>query len=262
MKTTQKLLPKYSILLATILLLLIISQVLINSYLQHLENNGRLINIAGRQRMLSQQIVKEQLILEKNAQKTSASLQNLIAQFKFVHLAICTGNNNLPLQPLHKNLLAAYNTVNEQFIPFYTTATTTDVNKISITDSNKYQTEFLTAMDKFVFAAEAFNQQQLQHFQWLQLALALTSIIIIALEVIFIFIPAYNKLIKQHSVLQNLSYSDSHTIRQPLANIIGFSNIISKENLSEQQLTYLQFIEAEAKKLDDLLHQNAAINKS
>ena len=62
-RTFKKLSRQYLLALSAIALSIIISQILIHKFLDTQKNDSRIINIAGRQRMLSQKLTKEVLLL-------------------------------------------------------------------------------------------------------------------------------------------------------------------------------------------------------
>ena len=64
-RTFDKLRKLYIFALSTIAISVVISQVIIRNFLNDQQNDSTIINIAGRQRMLSQKLTKQVLLLSE-----------------------------------------------------------------------------------------------------------------------------------------------------------------------------------------------------
>ncbi|MEM1121023.1 MAG: type IV pili methyl-accepting chemotaxis transducer N-terminal domain-containing protein, partial [Bacteroidota bacterium] len=113
--TFNKLRSLYWLALTLIALSAIGSQILIQYYLKNQLDDGKVINIAGRQRMLSQKLTKEILLLA-DAEKGVDYRQNLeetLVQWTIAHEGLRFGNDSLELQgensPLVQQLFTQIN---------------------------------------------------------------------------------------------------------------------------------------------------------
>ncbi len=102
--TFNRLRRLYIIALGAIAISLITSQILIRRYLSDQEDDSRLVNVAGRQRMLSQKLSKEILLLSlSNSEGKNKSLADSILTTKTVwekaHKALQFGDDELGLEP-------------------------------------------------------------------------------------------------------------------------------------------------------------------
>jgi nitrate/nitrite-specific signal transduction histidine kinase len=101
-RTFGKLRRLYIIGFSTIALSVIISQILIRKHLSGQESDSRVINIAGRQRMLSQKLAKDVLSLNvtsnlQNKLLIKDDLKQTLALWEFSHNALQNGNDSLSL---------------------------------------------------------------------------------------------------------------------------------------------------------------------
>lgn len=116
--TFRRLSRFYLLALTFIALSAIGSQLLVQYYLQHQLGDAKVINIAGRQRMLSQKLTKEILLLLDNPQITThqLALKNTLKQWTIAHEGLQNGNDSLELagnnSPIIRQLF-------EQINPYY-----------------------------------------------------------------------------------------------------------------------------------------------
>ena len=101
-QTFQKLRRLYIIALSAIALSLVISQILIRNHLEDQQSDSTVINVAGRQRMLSQKMTKEVLMLSNtisiSEQETlSAKLKKTYQIWSESHHSLQKGNPALGL---------------------------------------------------------------------------------------------------------------------------------------------------------------------
>src|SRR5690606_34193851 len=120
-RTFQRLSRLYIIALSTIALSVIISQVLIRKHLHDQESDSSIINVAGRQRMLSQKLTKEILSMstETDLEKRIALKDNLkqtLALWELSHNGLQMGNDRLGLPGTNSNAVSKmFNELNSKF---------------------------------------------------------------------------------------------------------------------------------------------------
>ena len=95
----------YLLALAGVALTIIIAQLLIQTHLNSQLNDSRVINVAGRQRALSQKLVKEVLLLNQtneieNRKQIVSELAQTVTVWKASHEGLQKGNldMNLPIE--------------------------------------------------------------------------------------------------------------------------------------------------------------------
>ncbi len=208
---------QYKIAVGSIALLLIVSQIIIQYSLFQQKNYGRVINIAGRQRMLSQKISKSALAILSATQKDE--FENHFIEFKKAqnlwqtsHLGLQFGNREMGLKGKNTpDIKLQFKELNSQFKPMNEAS----LRLIKILNKQEYpelnykkmlreinvimdkEKVFLPLMDKIVFTYDAEAQQKLHHLVLVELILTIFALMILTLEVIFIFSPAVKTINRQ-----------------------------------------------------------------
>ena len=98
-ETFRRLSRFYLLALTFIALSAIGGQLLVQYYLQHQLGDAKVVNIAGRQRMLSQKLTKEILLVIDNPQVSAhqLALKNTLKQWTIAHEGLQNGNDSLKL---------------------------------------------------------------------------------------------------------------------------------------------------------------------
>jgi len=223
-KTFNRLSRLYLLALIFIAVSAIGSQLLIQYHLQKQLGDAKVINIAGRQRMLSQKLTKEILLLVEqpdfNAHQNN--LKETAQQWTIAHEGLQSGNDNLELSGENSLIIQE---LFQQIEPYYQdlqvqTRQLLQGTHPATTDKNTFLTKILTdeklfleGMDRLVleYEIEAKNRvRKLQLTEYLLLALLLS---ILVAEIYFIFRPAAKRVKK---VIQELSASELQAKQRPL----------------------------------------------
>ena len=224
-RTFDKLRRLYIIALSTIAVSIIASQLLIRSHLSRQESDSSVINVAGRQRMLSQKLTKDivSLSAETNTTKISQLKDQIRATLKLwelSHDALQKGNDSLGLPG--DNSLA----VSEKFKllnPVFDTiqsATTSIINSPVDSENSfleKYspeiekvkanEGEFLKLMDDIVNQYDLEADHKVAWLRQLELWLTILTLLILLGEFLFIFWPAAKSV---KSILSDLLTAEKH----------------------------------------------------
>src|SRR6266536_4320834 len=83
------------------------------------------------------------------------------------------------------------------------------------------QALYLKQTDAFILAIDNNSKSKVEKFQQREILITIVSIIIVSIEVIFIFIPTIEKIKKQNEQFRTIAFNQSHVIRRPLVNIKG-----------------------------------------
>lgn len=190
-----------------IALTIVVAQILIQNHLDSQINDSRIINIAGRQRMLSQNLIKESLLLlastskeervsrvqiiKENNQLFLNSHKNL--QNEFNDLGKLTKNN-----PELKNLffeIEKYhiNIVNSSSFIVQRVENNPLISKDSLVQSltvlKESDTPFLKKMNEIVFKLDEVSQQKVRELKNKEYILLIISLGILLIEILFLFKP-------------------------------------------------------------------------
>ena len=212
-ETFNKLSRLYLLALFFIALSGIGSQLLIQYYLQHQLGDGKVINLAGRQRMLSQKLTKEILLLANYppTEERRTNLKNTLDQWTFAHKALQNGNDSLGLSGNNSSTVVAlfqqiepyYQALREQSQALLTLDTLNQSTFIANISTNEQN--FLEGMDSLVFEYERESKSRVKRLRFTEFLLLALLLSILVLELLFIFRPAAKRVKK---IVQDLSDSE------------------------------------------------------
>ena len=222
-RTFDKLRRLYIIALSTIALSVIISQILIRKHLSAQESDSTVINVAGRQRMLSQKLTKDIVSLAsetnpKNKLQLKDKIKETLRLWELSHHALQNGNDSLGLpQKNSTEVTSKFNQLNPVFDTISSvsksivdrienepqlsiTSYNSDIEKVKVNEGL-----YLQMMDDIV---NQYNLEADEKVEWLRkLELWLTSLTLLILlgEFLFIFWPAAKSV---KSVLADLLHAE------------------------------------------------------
>lgn len=185
---------------------IVIAQILIQKHLDSQLNDSRIINIAGRQRMLSQKLVKESMfllnsteserlqtieIIKESNQTFLKSHQNL--QDEFSGLGELTKNS-----PELNLLFKEINSHHQDIVKSCDSIVEIVTSKPAILDSSiqkhisvlkKAEGPFLNKMNEIVFKYDEISQQKVKELKSKEYILLVISLLILLFEMLFLFRP-------------------------------------------------------------------------
>jgi PAS domain S-box-containing protein len=218
MKSTRRTLKeRYTIFIASIVLTILATQAVVQYDLDQQNEDARLINVAGRQRMLSQRISKLMLYIQKSVVAEGVpnsqyhqidSLKKVVDEWDRVHemllMRSTTGDNSRTIDSLLKvntaylkPIVAACNEVIANPAP-----ATVDKAVDILSTSEIY---FLLTMDRTVNQYQLEAENKLSTIKKIELILAGVALTVIVLEFIFFFIPMLTKLRSNNIKLSKLN---------------------------------------------------------
>lgn len=245
----------YILAFMAIALTIVIAQILIQQHLNSQLSDSRVINVAGRQRALSQKLVKEALLSQNKdineAQYTLvlSNLKNTLRLWRVSHEGLIKGNDSMGL-PVEKNkhILKLFNELDinhKNMVNATLQLLKPDSSKSEATSAIAVLLEnenvFLGKMDAIVNEYDLLSKKQLEQLKLKEFLLFAFSLLILLLEILFIFRPL------------------SLQIRETIAKLIQ-SRKESENNASEIKKLYLEN-EKSLKKLQELnfVIDNAAL---
>ncbi|MDG1728340.1 MAG: type IV pili methyl-accepting chemotaxis transducer N-terminal domain-containing protein [Algibacter sp.] len=207
-RTFDKLRRLYIIGFSTIAVSVIVSQILIRTHLSGQESDSTLINVAGRQRMLSQKLTKDVVSLASETDlENRILLKNKIKEtlhiWEVSHNALQHGNDSLGLPKKNsRKVIAKFKRLN----PFFDTirvASQSIINKIEnipplsfedyASDIKKVkgnEDDFLMIMDDIVNQYDLEADEKVSWLGKLEIWLTALTLLILLGEFLFIFWPA------------------------------------------------------------------------
>jgi two-component system sensor histidine kinase DegS len=196
----------YILALSAIAIVALIGQVVVQHYLQNQVSDSRVLNLAGTQRYKSQMIVKMSLLLYQDVDHRHfpdkiQTLEAVLEEWKKDHKGLLYGDDNLSLpggnsaqiismfRELEPYFQGLYNSAKQIIV--YKSRGTSDETQMQLAIQSLLDNEaiFLQKMDEIVYA---YDQEARQKVLWLskvEYGLLAISLIVIALEIIFVFRP-------------------------------------------------------------------------
>lgn len=208
----------YILALSGIAAIAIIGQVLIQNHLKDQLSDSRVVNVAGRQRMLSQKISKHALQLSphQDAGERAVILKNLngsLELWKLSHEGLQNGNDSLHLPGINSaEVSKMFKQINPYFDEMYSSAKQVigELQNVSSADYElikenvdkilKNESAFLSGMNQIVFQYDEEARIKIETLSRLEYFLIFISLLVIAVEILFIFRPTaaqVNKTVNQ-----------------------------------------------------------------
>jgi signal transduction histidine kinase len=234
---------RYIIFIATVIITIIANELIVQYNINLQLTDAKIINMAGKQRMLSQRITKEVLFLEDTLIKTNqANLRNLAAEWSKAHSLLSQGKagikNTAKIDSLFERIEPHYLKIlngTEQIIDSNTKSTISKAVKVVLSS----ESQFLKLMDDIVLLYQKNAEDKLKRTKKIVLLLSCLSVLVLLGEFVFIIIPFFTKLNAQNKQLNqtNRRLSDfahitSHNLRAPVSNLNSLLHIY---DVSEDQ---------------------------
>ncbi|EPG65950.1 GHKL domain protein [Leptospira wolffii serovar Khorat str. Khorat-H2] len=239
-KLTEKHLYVFAI--VSVAALIAINQIIIQNLLNKIHSDGMIINVAGRQRMLSQRITKlalKSLIGSNN----SIELKQELETWNRIHFALQRGDLEIGLPENKSN---AVSKLFEDIAPYqrglYLSVlqleNSAQILKV-VSDIFKNEEAYLPLMNSIVEQMETESKARVRQLELVEIALAVVSLLLLIIEFLFVFRPIIKELKERERKLERLNESKdlivatiAHDIRNPL-NIIQMSLDLLKDRLPE-----------------------------
>lgn len=245
----------------TIVSLFIISQIITLNSIRLLKTSTDVINLAGKERMFAQQIIKIVAADDLGGQTINLNMDSIIREFFKDHAALIS--YFLPQNEKRKKFLFSYaglKQLDNTFRDFYTsvisTPDTVNVNENFIGLINRQET-YLVQVEHLITAIDNFSKHKTNNFRKTEEIIFGALIVIILFEIIFVFFPIIRKVQKQNEQLKAVAFNQSHIIRQPVANIKGLLCLLTDIKPDEDEAKKLIVMaNSEVERLDSIIEDN------
>ncbi len=206
-RTFKKLRRLYIIALSAIALSVVISQFLIRKHLNNQQSDSTVINIAGRQRMLSQKLAKEVVLLStannvENRLSIRKKLESTLLLWETSHSSLQKGNINLGLPNENSTIVKGLFTKLNPIFKTIKDASVKIIQKIeespntsvenftaNIEKIKENESHFLDIMDQIVNQYDSEAEKKVSWLRVLELLLMTFTLLILLGELLFIFWP-------------------------------------------------------------------------
>jgi signal transduction histidine kinase len=205
--TFNRLRRLYIIALGAIAISLITSQILIRQYLADQEDDSRLVNVAGRQRMLSQKLSKEVLLLTLEPTETGRkSLKDTLfatkTNWETAHNALQFGDEKLGIDPENSpEIQRMFAEIQPHFESILTnTNSLIQLSGENVEDSTALRDlsdkilsssgDFLSKMEEIVNQYDFEAKEKVNSLKQLELFITLFTLLVLLAEFLIIFWPS------------------------------------------------------------------------
>lgn len=180
----------YIIAVTTLIVLIVSNQILIQKILEEKKDDASIINLAGRQRMLSQMIAKT-VFLSENDEINLEVLQRDVELFTSTHNSLQDGNESLGLKPNENEAIATLFDEIKPHFEVYTTSLANIQNQEDVVSAipiiKRHEFLFLRKMDEIVATFESISTDSVNYLIWIEVALGLFSLLVIGGEIYLVF---------------------------------------------------------------------------
>ncbi len=223
---TKRLTFLYMAALSSIALLTIGGQAVVQNAIVQLQGDSRIVNIAGRQRMLSQRLTRLAFQYEVSNQHPPADasqpndllarIQSDLETWTQIHEGLQQGSETLQLPGNNSpSVQLLFNEMNPHFEALRATLESKIQNGVSVkpAESNDailsklgfHSDAFLKGMDQIVSLLENEARERVHRLQWIETALLAATIAVLIFEGFFVFSPAVASLRRTLTQLQSTS---------------------------------------------------------
>jgi PAS domain S-box-containing protein len=202
MKTLFKSLKnKYLTIIATVALIIVVNQTIVQYSINLQSTDARMINTSGRQRMLSQQISKHaQLALYRQNEAANVSnmvfLKNLTDEIEKTEKDLILENHEFRKNKSIDSLL----NVNDFYLTVILNSSRNIIESKDTVDINGYlkniteaEIPFLITMDAIVNIYQQEAEAHIEKLKKIEILLSVITILILILEYVFIISPVFKK---------------------------------------------------------------------
>ncbi|MEO6285907.1 MAG: ATP-binding protein [Dyadobacter sp.] len=193
----------YVVALCVVAMLTISGLFLIRRTISNLNHDGRVVNVAGRQRMLSQRLTKLAILkIEGREHKDSVSFSSLLQLWKESNENL--GQRILPvgrgfvtwksqaLDTMFHDLAPVFNRIYQNFLLIGADSVSQAEKQNALSEILANEPLFLAKMDKIVFQFDKESFQRLENLERIEWILDLMTILVLIAEGLLIFRPVVN----------------------------------------------------------------------
>ncbi|PWL38586.1 hypothetical protein DKG77_10015 [Flagellimonas aquimarina] len=236
----------YYLLVISIVSLTIIIQSMTQYSLKKQRSTALIVNLAGRQRMLSQRLLHE-LYSCRYHNCDYAEMKLTMTKLYQMNGFLQQGNVGLKLEPLDDEVILREFRRLEPHLEWLNSELKDFQNfkNLSFTDVRYRVDRFLFIMEGIVNQFQKKAEKDIHTMMIIELELAIFSIVIILFEIFFIVNPIINRIVDQKKKLSEIAWHQSHVFNSHMRNIADLQYVLKMEKNLERQKEIFGFIEEE-----------------
>jgi len=234
-----------------VIVLTILIQSIIQYSLARQRQDSLRINEAGRQRMLSQSIVKS--VYEcKYGTCNYGKLRLAMNKLSNTNIALQQGNEvtgipKLDNEEIQNNFNKLQPSIN------YILESLDDFNELGSVDMEMLSSEsdqFLVKMDTIVGQFQKASEKDIKTLMIIELELAMFSLLILIFEIFFFINPSIKKMAIQNQKLKEINWHQTHAFESHMKNIKNYNRVLKIEKNMEHKEELISFLMQELTDLE------------
>lgn len=230
--------------------------------------DARVINVAGRQRMLSQNITKHASFIQKhsktyNNRYSSSQLAALVKQFEKAHYYLDSINReDFQINSIDSILKSAQSDVLniKKFSEKLITSENETKGEYYLNKISEAEVSFLPKMEKIVDHFEKNAASKVFNTKSILLWLTIAAILVIIIEFVVFMRPFFDRIVVNNKLLkeQNIKLADfaqitSHNLRAPVSNLMLLKDMWAGLKTAEEKEHIFDKIETSINHLSETL---------
>ena len=254
----------YYLLVVSIIVLTIAIQTIVQYSLDKQRNTAMVVNLSGRQRMLSQRLLNETYSCRYH-NCDYAELKLTLNKLVQMNDILQQGSENLGIEPLKNDEIAKNFKRLDPYIIWFKSnlSNLRRIDEVPFNDLRFRVDRFLEIMDKIVFQFQKQSEEDIKAMRIIELELAIFSVFIVLFEIIFIVNPIINRIMAQKKKLTEIAWHQSHAFSSHMRNIKDLQYVLKIEKNQERRDEIIRFIYEELDQLNNVSkNMQKALKKS
>lgn len=243
----------YYLLVVSIILLTIAIQSIVQYSLDKQRNTALVVNLSGRQRMLSQRLLNEVYSCRFH-NCDYAELKLTLNKLLQMNQILQEGSENLGIDTLdNEEITKNFRKLQPHVVWFKSNLSDLDnIDQVAFNDLRYRVDRFMQTMDDIVFQFQKKSEDDIAAMRIIEMELAIFSVFIVFFEIFFIVNPIINRIMNQKKKLAEIAWHQSHVFASHMKNIKDFQHVLKMEKNPQRRDEIVQFISEELDQLNQV----------
>ncbi|MEM1260048.1 MAG: hypothetical protein AAGH81_16075 [Bacteroidota bacterium] len=243
----------YYLLVVSIIVLTISMQTIVQYSLDKQRNTAMVVNLAGFQRTLGQQLLNEAYSCRFhncNYAELKLTLNKLVQRNSLLQ----NGSDVLEIAPLQSDEISKnFRRLMPYLVWFESNMSNIkDIEGLAFNDIRYRVDRFTEIMNDIVLQFQKKSEDDIRTMRIIELELAIFSVLIVLFEIFFIVNPIINRIMKQKKKLAEIAWHQSHVFSSHMKNIKDLQYVLKVERNAERRDEIVKFIYEELDHLDQV----------